>query len=294
MIHIKRNETHRSKNLDLVYKYINREKKKLKEHFAENTFIEDTDRIGLYTRGFLDKVFELSVLEGDNHREEQIYFLSLIKRFAKAHYILAYHPEEMVEISLEKGKTHQVKAPKGLKLLVDFNSWLRYLSIFIVLRDREGFDLMLKAKEEYFRLSNAHYDKLDHILIQFFKAIENPTDTLTLKAFEATEPFVGNYLDEKFAAEFVLNQFEPLLCVYDALFRQDDDLFNKELEKALKLHQEYYTDESDDTDHSADASKGWISWLLLAPVTMAYDRGVKINVSSEYIPEWLYKKEFDI
>ncbi|MBB6460271.1 immunity 49 family protein [Flammeovirga kamogawensis] len=294
MIHIKRNNTHRSKDIDLVYRAIRRRKEVIKESFKENIFIEDTDRIGLNTRSFLDLLWRLSVLEGDNHREEQIYFLSLIKRFAKAHYTLAYNPEEMVEISLEEGKTHQVKAPKGLKLLVDFNSWLRYLSIFIVLRDREGFDLMLKAKEEYFKLSNAHYDKLDHILIQFFKAIENPTQALTIKAFEATKPFVGNYLDEKFAAEFVLNQFEPLLCVYDALFRKDDDLFNKELEKALRLHQEYYTDESDDTDHSADASKGWVSWLLLAPVTMAYDRGVKINVSSEYIPEWLYKKEFDI
>ena len=59
--------------------------------------------------------------------------------------------------------------------------------------------------------------------------------------------------------------------------------------EALNLQKEYY---DTDKDLSRNDLSGWVSWLLMAPVVIAYERGVDITVKTDYLPEWMVKGEF--
>ncbi|AZQ65178.1 hypothetical protein EI427_23480 [Flammeovirga pectinis] len=293
MEYIARNLTHRENEFKRVLKNYDRKMKNIHDGYEKNIFVDDLTLIGLNTRGFMNIFCNASIVSERNENIE-IDLLQNIQRFAKSHFTMAYHPSENVTISFEEGKEIEVKAPGGLTLLMDCGSWMTYLSFFLVIRDQEGFDLMMKAQERDFRRSNLSLDKLDLAMINFYKHLNSPSEEVVIETIKATEPFVGNYLDEQFAADYVLNIYEPIIGVYDALFRQNEQLFNEKLLKAIQLHKEYYNDQSEDTDHSPHASDGFISWFLLAPICLAYDRGMKIEVQSDYLPEWLIKREFEL
>lgn len=89
--------------------------------------------------------------------------------------------------------------------------------------------------------------------------------------------------------EYTLFIWEPLIRVYIALLAGDAENFNEVLYDAIKLHKEYY---DTDKDLRKNDWKGWVSWLLMAPVALAHDRGMEMTFKTDYLPEWMVRDEF--
>ncbi len=92
-------------------------------------------------------------------------------------------------------------------------------------------------------------------------------------------------IDSAYVAALVL----PFYDVIKAFILKDTVLFNKNLEKALIAHNEYYDrDRKDDIGRRfRDIKNGYISLPLSAICSLAYDKGISITVESDYIPREL-------
>lgn len=245
--------------------------------------------LGSFMKNTLSNYNEYSVLDKPDN-SVQLQLLKYWQILAKAFYKLAFNPDKEVEVIFrDTPVSHKGKAYTAY---MGFNSWLESWSVFFVLRDRSGIELMISAPNEVFERADIKWDKLDYNLLEIFRNIYN-TDAdmvqLLINAMESTGPDSGHYTANKQAVNYVLYIYEPLIRVYDALLRRDESDFNTQLQDALELHKKYWGTEKDNKNND---SRGWISWYLLAPVAMAYDFGMKLEVTSDYIPEWLVKEEF--
>lgn len=82
---------------------------------------------------------------------------------------------------------------------------------------------------------------------------------------------------------------------YEAVLNKDKKRFNELLLISLQMHKAVWdTVEPGYTnlDYRNNAL-GWVSLPLLALCSFAFDNGIEIEVGSDYIPEWLYKGEFE-
>ncbi len=82
---------------------------------------------------------------------------------------------------------------------------------------------------------------------------------------------------------------------YEAVLNKDKERFNELLLISLQMHKAVWdTVELGYTnlDYRNNAL-GWVSLPLLALCSFAFDNGIEIEVGSDYIPEWLYKGEFE-
>ena len=89
---------------------------------------------------------------------------------------------------------------------------------------------------------------------------------------------------EDFAYEYARRLKWPVVDILMAIFGDDGEhAYNKEMEKALLLHKEYYSDK----EHRKDR-EGIIPMALTAMAVLASDvKGYKLTVENGYVPQWV-------
>ncbi|WP_041557583.1 immunity 49 family protein [Cellulophaga algicola] len=217
--------------------------------------------------------------------------LHYFKILAKAFYHLAYSVGAEVTVQFRDKPVQHIGV--AYKSNMGFADWLNTYSIFRVLRDQAGLNVLEGITDSAMDRAETSWDTLDKNMLHFLSSLHtNPKtrEKLLIDAIKSTHPDSGDYLQEGFAIEFVTYLYEPLLFVYEALLRNNEEDFNAQLIEALTRHKTYYDTQK---NKRCNDSNGWISWRLLGAAALAYDKGIKINVKSDYIPEWLYKGEFD-
>lgn len=85
----------------------------------------------------------------------------------------------------------------------------------------------------------------------------------------------------------------PFLKVLKSIFEKDEVNFNKNLLIALEKHKTYYGTFLIEGEEINDRPEGWVSLWLTCACAIAHDKGMKREVTSDYIPEWLVKGEFE-
>jgi hypothetical protein len=85
----------------------------------------------------------------------------------------------------------------------------------------------------------------------------------------------------------------PFLKVLKSIFEKDEVNFNKNLLIALEKHRTYYGTFLIEGEEINDRPEGWVSLWLTCACAIAHDKGMKREVTSDYIPEWLVKGEFE-
>jgi len=212
-------------------------------------------------------------------------------KLAKAFYHLAYHVGIEVSVTFRDTPVQHIGVP--YRSYMGFSDWLNTYSVFRVLRDQQGLNILENITDSSIERADMPWDKLDKNMLSFLCNLnEEPKkrEAYLIAAIKSTHPDSGDYLKEGFAIEFVTYLYEPLLFVYEALLRKNEEDFNKQLIEALTRHKTYYDTKK---DNRCDDYKGWISWRLLGVTALAYDLGIKIKVKSDYIPEWIYKGELN-
>lgn len=247
--------------------------------------------LGRLTFSALNHIASYSLVpEEEQDRALQTKVLYLWQDISKAFYNLAYGVGRDVTIHLKGEKfVHQGIAYKND---MGFDKWLIAYSAFRVMRDNEGIELLNNITEEAMSRSNFKWNNMQKNMLHFFANIgyvsHSELEKLLIPAIKSTSADSGDFEVNSVSVEYNMYVYEPLLFVYEALLRKDEAEFNVQIEEALNRSKQFYNKKV--KNRIVD---GWMNWFLLAPLSMAYDLGIKINVKSEYIPEWLYKAEFD-
>ena len=96
-------------------------------------------------------------------------------------------------------------------------------------------------------------------------------------------------LDNDLAREWRDTRTVPLIALVSAYLDRNDQGFNTALERVLLGHRAFWGA----TDRRQRTPSGYVAWLALGLCSLAHDAGMKVTVESNYIPAWLYRKEWD-
>jgi|GEM_PF-7121427 len=174
---------------------------------------------------------------------------------------------------------------------------LDYIQTALVLREKEAlsFYSTLQSRESIpGRYYFAHDKDFEQLLI-FLCGKDNAQLQAHLQAMKSRDylqslsglPFQTAHL-----IPYLQSLFLPLVDIYLAAFLEQEDIFNQTLYDALVKHKAYYESEENGESRSS-LPQGWVSLPLTAACAIAHDRGMKREVESDYIPEWLVKGEFE-
>jgi hypothetical protein len=111
---------------------------------------------------------------------------------------------------------------------------------------------------------------------------------------DISTPYSSGYPPLFWEAEQIEYLKIPFLKVLKSVFEGDNASFNDYLLYVLEKHKEYFSTYSIiQGEPLADDPTGWISLPLIAACAIAHDKGMKREIESDYIPEWLVKGEFE-
>jgi hypothetical protein len=217
--------------------------------------------------------------------------LSYCLKFALSYYNRAYHPDEPVKVQF--GERIVEKQGFHTSSYMDYRSWLDFFYLYIVCRNRFGIELFLKTDRARLDDSNIiSTPEPDYCMVEFMQSMfDESKDTVAAwqKLWDAIGYFSKNHEpDEYLIAERMVELDASLLLLYRCLISGNQSEFTEQLIDCLDTHKRYYEREE---EYWFNDHKGWISWRLLACCSIAYDSGLKIEVKSDYLPEWLYKGE---
>ncbi len=209
--------------------------------------------------------------------------LNLWGYLARAYYLVCYNVDKEVTIDLKVGS----RTLQGLKIQEDVGvlDWMNALNIFIASRDRQGMDIMMAAPDEAFgrKYGDKDTDVFEWSVIKAMKlaVMPNSDSKETLLAFQEAQTNVSK---ARRSYDFIKIRFVPMLQLYEAIYQNDEDLFNQRLKEVLNGQKKHWSMKS-----KRNNSIGWLNWEILAAITIAYDRKMEIGVTSDYAPEWLWK-----
>ncbi|MBB1291514.1 immunity 49 family protein [Pseudoalteromonas sp. SR41-4] len=164
--------------------------------------------------------------------------------------------------------------------------WLLALYAAIIVRNQEAIDFLTTIDNEVFVNSNYgnQLKPFDYALADLLKGLFAPSADLAHlleQAYITSNP--DDYpIDEAYLYASRLKW--PLVSVIEAIFTENgEQAYNSTMEKALLLHQEYYSDEERMWN-----DRGAISIPLTAMAVIAKEvKGYQLTVENEYIPDWL-------
>ncbi|WP_040863320.1 immunity 49 family protein [Nocardia niigatensis] len=169
------------------------------------------------------------------------------------------------------------RVPTGPNQAADTGRWLTAFWWATVARDTEAGDMLARYPVERLRdtgdggvADEFQYEWVDLLQTAWRDDLGSLADRA--KSLDTTS---------KIGAQTVIDHLiKPTIDVFTAIAADDEKVFAKELAKALKRHRKYF-----DTAKRRGGPDGFVSVPLLALTCWAHDRGMRIDVESEYIPQ---------
>ena len=129
----------------------------------------------------------------------------------------------------------------------------------------------------------------DKILLHL-EIMQNTDYLSVIKEQFPTDKFSYNVYYYQTYLEYI---FTPIIGVFKAIFKDNAIVFNEKLSEALLKHKSYYEADDEYKESRRGKPEGWVSLLLTCACAIAHDKGMKREVTSDYIPDWLVKGEFE-
>ncbi|WP_433566912.1 immunity 49 family protein [Nocardia sp. CA-151230] len=168
------------------------------------------------------------------------------------------------------------QVPTGPNQAADTGRWLTAFWWATIARDTEAGDMLAGYPVERLRDTGdgGVADEFQYEWVDLLQAAwrEDPS--------RLADRARGLDTTSKIGAQTVIDHLiRPTIDVFAAIAASDEKAFTKELVKALKRHRKYF-----DTAKRRGGPDGFFSVPLLALTCWAHDRGMSIDVESEYIP----------
>ncbi len=215
------------------------------------------------------------------------YFLDL----GIAHLEYTYTNEEQIDIIL-CGKTYNIPVEKS-RQNIDANTFIILFSVAFILKNKD------KQQQLIDLLENIPED--DKFLIawgKYLTALFYGNNEVRLKMLQILNQeaqtdegvFIGiagnkrTFVDGR--SESLIRISLPWMHLYELVLAKNELKFNARLSNYLIDKKEYITKK-----RWRDNTEYWIDILTLACCSFANEKGINIEVESEYIPSWLYKED---
>ncbi|NJQ03886.1 immunity 49 family protein [Streptomyces sp. PLAI1-29] len=179
----------------------------------------------------------------------------------------------------------RVIATTGPRNYAHAGNWITAYWLAVVCREQERMAALCNVPLDLLRQSEAEFDEYVYHWVDTLQTgwLQRPgmQDKL-VAAMRGTDPeqlVVGN-------RELTLKILYPPINLFYRYLRQDYDVFNVELAKALEWHKDYWTAD----EERASSVEGLVALGPLAIACLAYDSGFPIEVESEYLPKHLLQR----
>lgn len=179
--------------------------------------------------------------------------------------------------------------------------WLSAWNLATILRDNSCLEQVYKTDISKVKsLNEKDHIKIAFLNFQFVHSLSagNSSDESIFNEMKAiTEKNLKGYYmpdPEEFPYPNYYFNFNRALILKSIIESKKED-FNKHLHEGLTYHKTYWGCKkglNPGGPPMCDDPQGFISWPLTALAAMAYDKGFKIEVESDYIPKWMVEGEF--
>jgi hypothetical protein len=226
--------------------------------------------------------------------EERYNYLLLAKNACLAWFMLKAVAGDEVLVNIDNTDGVILKAEEGDNF--SGAEWIHTFSMAMILRDNEAIKYLYNTDISSVKPVN---DK-DHVHIGYlhFKLLYSMglDEKPDMNLFNDMETIVLNNMNSYYmpdVAEFPYpNYFFNFnrALILKAIIDNDQEAFTKYLFEGVTYHKMFWGRKeglNKGEAHLCEDPQGFISWSHTALAAMAYDRGLKIEVDSDYIPMWM-------
>jgi hypothetical protein len=165
--------------------------------------------------------------------------------------------------------------------------WIKTFYSCLITRAHNGIEELSKTPNSVFENANIKPNAFDLAYVDLLKGLFDSNANIGDLLNNAIDTSAPNLLESE-RADYILHLTSPIITLIYHMLKNDPEAFNQELESALEAHKNFWSQNGNQDD-----SYGWISLPLTAICSLAVDnKEFNITVESEYLPSWLYKKEF--
>jgi hypothetical protein len=197
---------------------------------------------------------------------------------------LASLPEGEYEVFAGEGDP--VMLPAGVNSYSNGISWLHGFYMGVACRETHLNDRLAEIPVDILKQSTTRSDEYLYLQIEalqsFWKGAAD-TPQRVIEAMKATDPELIKVGTVDYALNIAVREIDLLF----RLLENDSVAFNESLIKALEWHKKHWSKENLKNDPN-----GFIAVGILGLVSIAYERGMTIEVESDYIPKYIFQGDF--
>jgi hypothetical protein len=198
---------------------------------------------------------------------------------------LAQKEGKTTEISLGEGPPVRCKAEID-ESLVGVGLWLDTFYVNAICRDSKLQDSLCETTTDDLRKSSTRGARYLYLFVDALRSLWYKEASAAKHVLKALKAIPARFDPLKPTYNIYIGA--PIMALAGDLANKGLlDMFNGTLERALRLHKKFW---AQGKDARADP-RGLLSIDLLAMVSLAHDRGVRIAVNSDYIPAHLVRGE---
>ena len=172
-------------------------------------------------------------------------------------------------------------------------TWVNSYYLALICRDKERLTQLARVPVSLLRASGAVFDEYIYSWVEALQRHwlrEEGVSTKLVEAVDGTGPDAAQYADQ----EVMTHLLSPPIILFYRMLRGDHDQFNEALVDALRHHKLYWSAD----DERAVNSDSLVALGPLAIACFARERGIPIEVESEYLPkallEFAWEGEIDM
>jgi hypothetical protein len=197
---------------------------------------------------------------------------------------LASLPEGEYEVFAGEGDP--VMLPAGVNSYSDGISWLHGFYLGVACRESHLNDRLAEIPVDILKQTTTRSDEYLYLQIEalqsFWKGAAD-TPQRVIEAMKATDPELIKVGTVDYALNIAVREIDLLF----RLLENDSVAFNESLIKALERHKKHWSKKNLKNDPN-----GFIAVGILGLVSIAYERGMTIEVESDYIPKYIFQGDF--
>jgi hypothetical protein len=197
---------------------------------------------------------------------------------------LASLPEGNYEVFAGEGDP--VMLPAGVNSYSDGISWLHGFYLGVACRESHLNDRLAEIPVAVLKQSSSRNDEYLYLQIEALQSFwKGATDTpqRVIEAMKATDPELIKVGTVDYALNIAVREIDLLF----RLLENDSVAFNESLIKALERHKKHWSKKD-----MKNRPIGFIAIGILGLVSIAYERGITIDVESDYIPKYIFQGDF--
>lgn len=235
------------------------------------------------------ELLQMSVLEKPELSQQKYwltYGLNCISEFCR----LAHFPNEIKEAQIDESGFFPIKIEETNQHI----NILKALSIATIARDEEKQKIIANSPLYLWEMKEENLDKGSFVtcfllLIKEYyanKTFNNELFEKSQQALISIKSEIGPDIKQKFWI-YYQNKF---LIAFKSLADDNEAEFNHNLITAIKAHQEVWSQKKALNRGGTPLcreNEGFLSWGCTALAAMAYDKGWKLEVESDYMPSFM-------